>query len=235
MVSTVRTVVVTGPPPACSSGAGAQDAEQALLQADPPRLDGVHPGTEARPGRDQVGHGGPVVVGGQRHGEPVAVALGLPRGASRASAGGDRSVSCSRSSRWPSSSARVPDAATRPRSRMTTRSQTRSTSPIRCELSSTATPRLRRSSTMSRTSTRPSGSSALVGSSSTTSSGRATRATASPRRCCMPLEKPPTRSPARSARPTSARHSRCSAARHVEPRQPDVQRQHLGRRVSHGW
>ena len=74
-------------------------------------------------------------------------------------------------SRRPSSSASDPDAATRPRSRITTRSQTRSTSPMRCELSSTATPRALSESTMSRTSARPSGSSALVGSSRTTRSG----------------------------------------------------------------
>ena len=53
-----------------------------------------------------------------------------------------------------------------------------------------------------RTSWRPTGSSALVGSSKMTRSGSPTSATASPRRCCMPLEKVPTLSSRRSARPT---------------------------------
>ena len=197
MVRTVLVVVTARPP-----SRRPQDAEQALLQADPCGLDGVHPGAEADQVVHQGGDGRPVVVGRQRHREPVAGPLDgrrSPRAAPRPH--GDTSVRCSRTSRWPSSSASVPDAATRPRSRMTTRSQTRSTSPIRWEFNSTATPRDRSASTMSRTSTRPSGSSALVGSSRTTRSGPVTSATASPRRCCMPLEKPPTRSPARSARP----------------------------------
>ncbi len=158
----------------------------------------------------------------------------VPVAVSRLCAAGVRPVRCSRSSRWPSSSASVPDAATRPRSRMTTRSQTRSTSPIRWELSSTATPCERSDSTRSRTSARPSGSSALVGSSSTTSSGRATSATARPSRCCMPLEKPPSRSPARSASPTRSRQSRCSCAVTAAPERRTC-RVSTSDGVSQGW
>ena len=44
----------------------------------------------------------------------------------------------------------------------------------------------------------------------------------------MPLEKPPTRSPARSASPTLPRHSRRSAAGTASPGEPYVQGQHLG-------
>lgn len=60
------------------------------------------------------------------------------------------------------------------------------------------------SCTSLRTSARPVGSSAEVGSSRSNRRGQPTRATANPRRCCIPLEKLPTLSPALSARPTSA-------------------------------
>ena len=64
--------------------------------------------------------------------------------------------------------------------------------------------------------------------------GRATRATASPSRCCMPFENPPTRSPVRSARPTRARHSRCSAAP-TSTRASRTCRARTSAAVSHGW
>jgi len=65
---------------------------------------------------------------------------------------------------------------------------TSSTSLSRCELSRTATPSARRRRTRSRTSRRPMGSRALVGSSSRTRSGRPTSAWARPIRWVMPLE-----------------------------------------------
>jgi hypothetical protein len=121
-----------------------------------------------------------------------------------------------------------------PRSRMTTRSHTRSTSPMRWEFSSTATPRAFSDRTMSRTSTRPSGSSALVGSSSTTSSGGRRARPASPRRCCIPLEKPPTRSAVRAPRPTSSRHAGCSCASICSPTASRAGAS-TSAALSHGW
>ena len=160
--------------------------------------------------------------------------LTRPEASSLRSACSPTSSSRSLSSCWPSSSARVPAAATAPWSRITTRSQTRSTSPIRWELSRTATPRCFSERTRSRTSARPTGSSALVGSSRITSSGRATSATASPSRCCIPLEKPPTRSSSRPASPTAASPSRTSWSGTATPARRVCSRI-TSAAVSHGW
>ena len=73
----------------------------------------------------------------------------------------------------PASSSGVPALTSRPRTMIATRSQTSSTSLSRCELSRTATPRPRSSSSRSRTIRRPTGSRALVGSSSSSSRGAA--------------------------------------------------------------
>jgi hypothetical protein len=59
---------------------------------------------------------------------------------------------------------------------------------------------------------RPAGSSALVGSSSTSRGGAPTRAWATPSRCCIPLDIAPTRTAAASASPTSSSSSARSAA-----------------------
>ena len=91
------------------------------------------------------------------------------------------------------SSAGVPAATTSPRAIIATRSQTSSTSDSRCEFSSTATPRSRSVSSSSRTVRRPAGSSALVGSSSSSSLGSPIIACAIPSRCCMPFDIAPTR------------------------------------------
>ena len=65
----------------------------------------------------------------------------------------------------------VPAATTSPPLMIATRSQTSSTSDSRCEFSSTLTPRSRSRSSSARTVCRPEGSSALVGSSSSSSRG----------------------------------------------------------------
>ena len=78
----------------------------------------------------------------------------------------------------------------------------------RCEFSSTATPRPRRVSSSSRTVRRPAGSSALVGSSSSSSFGSPIIACAIPSRCCMPFDIAPTRRSGTSPSPTSSSSSR---------------------------
>ena len=85
---------------------------------------------------------------------------------------------------------------------------------------------------MRRTSCRPTGSSAEVGSSSTTSSGRPSSATPSPRRCCIPFENVSVRSSARSVRPTSSSASRISRPQSARGRWASSQwrREHLARR-----
>ena len=100
-----------------------------------------------------------------------------------------------------------PPATMRPASRIATRSQTSSTSLSRCELSSTATPRPRSSVSRSRTMRRPTGSSALVGSSRSRSRGDPTSACAIPSRCCIPLDIAPTLTSRASASPTSSSSS----------------------------
>ena len=67
----------------------------------------------------------------------------------------------------------MPAATTRPASTIATRSHTSSTSDRRCELRKTVVPRSRAARMIRRTSARPTGSSADVGSSSRTSSGSA--------------------------------------------------------------
>ena len=118
---------------------------------------------------------------------------GAPKAASR-STGSASSVTRRLTTGAPISRSGGPIATTRPRSRMATRPQLRSTSPSRWLLSTTVLPRSAASRTIARTSSRPSGSSAEVGSSRMTSSGSPSSATARPRRCCMPFEKSPTRS-----------------------------------------
>ncbi len=98
----------------------------------------------------------------------------------------------------------VPAVTTSPLAMIATRSQTSSTSDSRCELSSTATPRSRSSSSRRRTVRRPAGSSALVGSSSSSTRGSPIMAWAIPRRCCMPFDIAPTRRWAASVSPTAA-------------------------------
>ena len=84
-------------------------------------------------------------------------------------------------------SSSVPEAITRPWWRITIRSQTRSTSVRRCELRMTVAPRSRAARTIARTSIRPTGSSADVGSSSRISSGSPSSATARPETLLHPL------------------------------------------------
>jgi len=108
-------------------------------------------------------------------------------------------------------------ATTWPPSRITTRSQTSSTSESRCELSSTETPRWRTSSSSTRTVRRPTGSSAEVGSSSRRSRGSPTSAWAMPSRCCIPFGIPWTRRWAASDSATSSRSRKKAAAPPVEP------------------
>ena len=126
-----------------------------------------------------------------------------PKRVATAAASG-RPVTRTRTPPSASMSAIASSATIRPRSTIATRSQTRSTSVSRCELRNTVTPRDRSSPMISRTSWRPTGSRADVGSSRTTSSGRPSSATASPRRCCMPLENVSTRLLDRSVSPTSS-------------------------------
>lgn len=95
---------------------------------------------------------------------------------------------------WPPWRARssgiVACVSTFPWFRMATESQTRSTSPRMWEEKKIVA-RPRRASIMSSTSLRPIGSSALVGSSSSSRRGAFTSAWAIPSRCFMPREYPP--------------------------------------------
>src|SRR5262249_50170759 len=118
---------------------------------------------------------------------PSSVSISTPRGVAR--------------------SAGVPAATTRPASKIATRSQTSSTSLSRCEFSRTETPRRRSSSSNVRTVRRPTGSSALVGSSRRSSCGFPTSACAMPRRCCIPFDISSTCLLRASARPTSSSSS----------------------------
>ena len=120
-----------------------QDAEQPLLEADPARLDGVHPHAERRPGRapgrapssPSSSAGSATVNQSPLARQPRRRRPAAPRRRRRRRS----AAAAPRAGRAARRACRT--AATRPWSRMTTRSQTRSTSPIRCELSSTATPR----------------------------------------------------------------------------------------------
>ena len=98
-----------------------------------------------------------------------------------------------------------------------------------CELKSTVLPRSCRSSMMRLTSTRPTGSSPVIGSSSSTSSGSLMSAWAMPTRCSMPLEYLRRCVSAACSRPTSPRsastRSRLRLA--VEPEQPGAEAQEL--------
>ena len=87
-----------------------------------------------------------------------------------------------------SASSTVPVQATRPSRMMAMRVQSSCTSLRMCELKSTVFPRSCRSWMMRLTSTRPTGSSPVMGSSSSTSSGSLISAWAMPTRCSMPLE-----------------------------------------------
>ena len=124
-----------------------------------------------------------------------------------------RPVTFTRTRVWrPSSSPSVPVASARPLSITATRSQTCSASSSRWVLRNTVAPRSRSPRTIVLTSWRPTGSSALVGSSSMISAGSPSSATPSPRRCCIPFENVPTRSSPRSASPTvSSAASICPA------------------------
>ena len=95
-------------------------------------------------------------------------------------------------------------------------------------MSSTATPRAFSDSTRSRTSTRPSGSSALVGSSRTTSSGRATRATARPEPLLHALGEAADPVAGAVGQADQGQALAPLAGRHVDAGQPDVQVEHLG-------
>src|SRR6185437_13068931 len=76
----------------------------------------------------------------------------------------------------------------------------------------TVAPRSRRSRMICRTSWRPTGSRALVGSSRTTRDGSPRRADPRPSRCCIPLENVPTLSSARVHSPTAWRASSTAVA-----------------------
>ena len=82
----------------------------------------------------------------------------------------------------------ITQASTLPRSMIATRSHSISTSLSRCEFKNTVVPRELRARIRSRTSRRPIGSSADVGSSSRSRRGLWTIAWARPMRCSMPLE-----------------------------------------------
>ena len=125
-----------------------------------------------------------------------------------------RAVSTSTPPAW-LSSAGVPAATTAPPSMIATRSQTSSTSESRCELRSTPTPRSRSRSSSARTVRRPAGSSALVGSSSSSSRGSPMSAWAIPSRCCMPFDIAPT-----APRPGRGRARRARAAPPAPPAPP---------------
>src|SRR5688500_6594750 len=136
----------------------------------------------------------------------------------------------------PSTSSRLPLATTRPWSMIAMRSQTCSTSLSRWEFRKTAAPRSAAARTMARTSTRPTGSSAEVGSSRTTSAGSPRSAAPRPSRCCIPLENPPTRSPARSCKPTISSASAAAALR--RPLGMPISSAwsvSTSRALSHGW
>ncbi len=137
-----------------------------------------------------------------RAGLPSSVSISTPR-------------ACERSSGRPA-------ATTRPRDRITTRSQTSSISLSRCELRRTPIPRSRSCSSSARTVRRPAGSSALVGSSSSSTGGEPTSACAIPSRCCIPLDIASTRTARAFARPTSS----SSCARSPSP---------PGERTSRWW
>ncbi len=111
-----------------------------------------------------------------------------PNAARTSAAGRCRPVTRTRRWRSASRSASGPSATTRPWSRMTTRSQTRSTSVSRWEFRKMVVPRSRRSWSRWRISSRPTGSRAEVGSSRKMTAGSPSSATARPRRCCMPFE-----------------------------------------------
>ena len=87
----------------------------------------------------------------------------------------------------------MPLATTRPRFTTATRSQTSSTSDSRCEFRKTVTPRSRAARMIWRTSVRPTGSRADVGSSRKTSSGRAEQGGAQPEPLLHPLRERPDR------------------------------------------
>jgi hypothetical protein len=87
----------------------------------------------------------------------------------------------------------VPWLATRPCTRIATRSHTISSSDSRCEFRKIVFPSAFIRVTISRMSRRPTGSTPSVGSSSTTSSGSLISACAIPIRCLIPLEYPFTR------------------------------------------
>ena len=120
-----------------------------------------------------------------------------------------------------------PSATSSPRSMIATRSQTCSTSLSRWVLRSTATPRRRSSTSSPRTVRRPAGSSALVGSSRSSSAGCPTSACAIPRRCCMPFDIVSMRRSRASVRPTSSSSSARSAAPPAGAGEPLMQREQL--------
>ena len=151
-------------------------------------------------------------------------------GTSSRPASSNRRVPCAVSTSTPLgrlSSSGVPAATSSPRAMIATRSQTSSTSDSRCEFSSTDTPRSRSSSSSRRTVRRPAGSSALVGSSSSSTRGLPTIACAIPSRCCMPLDIAPTRRVAASVRPTDSSSRRALAGAAVRAREPLVHAEQL--------
>ena len=150
------------------AAASADELEEARLERAATGLDGMDPAA----GRDDRGDevGDPVGASGRKVSHSPSSSSG-PSRASAARAGPSRSVTRIRTPSPATTSSSEPAATTRPWSTMTTRSQTRSTSVSRCELRMTVAPRSRAARTISRTSVRPTGSSAEVGSSSRTRSG----------------------------------------------------------------
>ncbi len=118
----------------------------------------------------------------------------------------------------------------RPRSRIATASHTRSTS-ARMWVEKNTVVRPRSDATISSTSRRPMGSSALVGSSSMSRLGALISACAMPSRCFIPREKPPTRVRDRG-KPSHL--EQCGGARverrAVEPEEPSRELEVLARR-----
>ena len=212
----------------------AEQPEEALLERRPSRLHGVDlsaGGDDRRPrapGSASARSGGSSAI--HRRRSAGRTGRGRPAPPGRARSRRTRTASS------PSSSSSVPAATTRPASTIATRSHTSSTSDRRCEFRKTVVPRSRAARMIRRTSARPTGSSADVGSSRRRAPacragrrpGRA--AAACPSRTCRPG-----RRPARRDRPSRAR-SRSRSVRSGRPIPARSQwRARTSRARSQGW
>ena len=135
------------------------------------------------------------------------------------------------------SSAGEPSAASRPPVMIATRSHSVSASSIACVVSSTVTPRSRRSRTRSHVVARACGSMPAVGSSRNTTRGRPTSAHASERRCAWPPDSRRTGVSHGVAQPDEVEHRlgrlgglvvRREEPQQLERAQPGIQAARLG-------